>query len=176
MGGIRMPWRGGIMVYRWIVFVHVGAALVFMLAHGASASVAFRLRRERDVARLGALLDLSGASYWAMSLSFVAILATGITLGLMVEWWRTAWFWTSLVLFFAITFVMTPLVAIPYNKVRVALGLDLPMGRKWKGPAEELPQPEDVDELLDSSRPMVVAAVGVIGILIILWLMILKPF
>ncbi len=55
------------MVYRWIVFVHVGAALVFMLAHGASASVAFRLRRERDVARLSALLDLSGASYWAMS-------------------------------------------------------------------------------------------------------------
>ncbi len=176
MDVVFMPTRGGNVVYRWIVFVHVGAALVFMLAHGASTSVAFRLRRERDVARLGALLDLSGASYWAMSLSFVAILATGITLGLMAEWWRTAWFWTSLVLFFAITFVMTPLMAVPYNKVRVALGLDLPMGRKWKGPAEELPKPKDVEGLLGSTRPVAVAAVGVIGILIILWLMMLKPF
>ncbi|MCJ2532265.1 MAG: hypothetical protein LN413_08230 [Candidatus Thermoplasmatota archaeon] len=66
-------------------------------------------------------------------------------------------------------------MAVPYNKVRVALGLDLPMGRKWKGLAEESPKPEDVEGLLGSTRPVAVAAVGVIGILIILWLMILKP-
>jgi hypothetical protein len=34
----------------------------FLLAHGSSAVVAFRLRREREPARVAALLDLSSSS------------------------------------------------------------------------------------------------------------------
>ncbi|MFQ5552572.1 MAG: hypothetical protein ACE5EW_02515 [Thermoplasmata archaeon] len=163
-------------VYQWIVFAHIGGALVFMLSHGASASVAFRLRNERDVNRIRALLDISAASYWGLSLSLLVVLGSGVTLGIMREWWQWGWFWASLVLFFAITFAMTPMMAVPYNKLRVALGADLPMGRKWKGPEEELPKPEDVEEILGSAYPVAAAWIGVVGILVILWLMIFKPF
>lgn len=31
--------------YAWIVFLHVASAFVFMLAHGASAAVMFRIRK-----------------------------------------------------------------------------------------------------------------------------------
>ncbi|MFQ5918790.1 MAG: hypothetical protein ACE5I4_01935 [Thermoplasmata archaeon] len=163
-------------VYQWIVFAHVGSALVFMLSHGASAAVAFRLRTERDESRIRALLDISAASYWGLSLSLLAVLATGVTLGVLGEWWRLAWFWTSLVLFFAITFVMTPMMAVPYNKLRVALGVNLPMGRQWKGPDDGRPRPEDVEDILASASPVAAAWIGVVGILLILWLMMFKPF
>ena len=43
----------------WIVFIHIVAAFGFVLSHGVSAFVAFRIRAERDPARIGALLDLS---------------------------------------------------------------------------------------------------------------------
>jgi hypothetical protein len=171
-----MPRGGTTVVYQWIVFVHIGSALVFMLSHGASASVAFRLRKERDENRIRALLDISAASYLGLSLSLLAVLGSGVALGILGGWWQLAWFWTSLALFFAITFVMTPMMAVPYNKLRVALGVDLPMGRKWLGPDEDRPKPEDVEDILASAYPVAAAWIGVVGILVILWLMVFKPF
>ena len=35
-------------MYSWIVFVHVLGVFGFLLAHGAAAVVAFRLRGERE--------------------------------------------------------------------------------------------------------------------------------
>ena len=39
---------------RWLIFLHVLGALTFFLAHGASAAMAFKIRKERDFARIGA--------------------------------------------------------------------------------------------------------------------------
>ena len=89
---------GGNVLYRWLVFLHVAVVLVFFLSHGVSASVAVRLRRERNFERAGALLDLSAAAYGVMFLSFLAVLATGITLGILGGWAGAGWFWASLVL------------------------------------------------------------------------------
>ncbi len=97
---------------------------VFLLAHGVSAGVGFKLRRERDHTRIAALLDLSASSYtMMMAISFVWILATGGILGWLGGWWTRVWFWTAIVVLFVITGFMTPLVATKYNKVRRALGL-----------------------------------------------------
>src|SRR6478609_7482514 len=49
---------GGALMYRWLVFLHVLAVFGFLLAHGTAIAVAFRLRREREVARIRVLLDL----------------------------------------------------------------------------------------------------------------------
>ena len=48
-------------MYPWVVFLHVLSAFGFLLAHGASAAVMFKVRGEQDRARLHALLDLSNA-------------------------------------------------------------------------------------------------------------------
>ena len=48
--------------YPWVVFVHVIGAFGFALSHGVSAAVALRLREEREVPRVRALLELSSSS------------------------------------------------------------------------------------------------------------------
>ena len=68
-------------VYPWLVFLHVLGVFVFLLAPGVSAGVGFKLRREMDHARIGALLDLSASSYTMMAIGFLWILATGGILG-----------------------------------------------------------------------------------------------
>ena len=68
-------------LYAWLAFAHVLGVFVFLLAHGVSAGVGFKLRREKDHARIGALLDLSASSYTMMALGFLWILATGGILG-----------------------------------------------------------------------------------------------
>lgn len=165
------------MVVRWIVFVHVAAALFFMLAHGASAAIAFRLRRERDLQRIATLLDLSRTSYLGISVTILALLATGIALGFLGSWWGKGWIWASLALFFLITFAMTPLVAVPYNEVRRMLGLKLPTPtREPVEPPSEPPSPDDIARILAGPRPMAAAVLGLVGIPVILWLMMFRPF
>ena len=46
-------------LYSWIVFLHVVGVLLFFIAHGTSMAVGFRLERERDPARVRALLELT---------------------------------------------------------------------------------------------------------------------
>ncbi|MGB7838094.1 MAG: hypothetical protein WBL40_08285, partial [Terrimicrobiaceae bacterium] len=46
-------------LYPWIVFLHVVGVLLFFIAHGTSMAVGFRLKRERDPARVRALLELT---------------------------------------------------------------------------------------------------------------------
>jgi hypothetical protein len=162
-------------VYRWLIFAHILGALLFLLAHGASASVGFRLRSERDHERLRVLLDLSGRSYRVMAIGFLWILASGIILGVAQESWTQVWFWTALILLFVLSFIMTPLVAIPYNKVRKALGLKAPMGGK-RAEAAPTPPIEEIPMWLERAHPVAAALVGFGGIVVIVWLMVFKPF
>ncbi len=46
-------------MYDAVKFLHVLGVFAFLMAHGASASMLFRLRRERDPEKIRTLLDLS---------------------------------------------------------------------------------------------------------------------
>jgi hypothetical protein len=37
---------------RWLVFLHILAAITFFLVHGTSAAMAFQVRKERDFSRI----------------------------------------------------------------------------------------------------------------------------
>ncbi|HEY5538353.1 MAG TPA: hypothetical protein VIL58_02280 [Thermoplasmata archaeon] len=162
-------------LYAWLAFEHVLGVFVFLLAHGVSAGVGFKLRREKDHARIGALLDLSASSYTMMALGFLWILATGGILGWLGGWWTRAWFWTAIIVLFVVTGFMTPLVATKYNKVRRALGLRVMFQSKRERKAPP-PKPEEVPGFLAAARPMLAAGIGMGGIAIVLWLMMFKPF
>ena len=41
----------------WIVYAHVLGAFAFAAGHGVAATMAFRLRSERDPSRIAAILD-----------------------------------------------------------------------------------------------------------------------
>ena len=62
-----------------------------------------------------------------------------------------------------------------YNQVRRAEGLRFYEGMKQAAPLEP-GGPDEIDSLLSSPRPMVLTIVGVGGLAVILWLMVLKPF
>jgi len=65
----------------WIVFAHILGAFTFVLAHGVSMFVAFRVRGERDPARVTTLLDLSKSAVAIAAFAVLFLLITGVAAG-----------------------------------------------------------------------------------------------
>ncbi|MBI3647434.1 MAG: DUF2269 family protein [Actinobacteria bacterium] len=145
-------------------FLHIVGGLGFLAAHGATAAVAVRLRKEREPDRIRALLDLSRSTRPWMHASLLVLLVAGVVMGFQGHYWGAGWIWTALILLVLLLAAAFPL-AVPYY-VRV---------RRAVAPGGELP-PGELDRLLSSSRPIVIAVVETVGILVIVYLMVLKPF
>ena len=162
-------------IYPWIVLLHVAGAFIFVLGHGASGMAALRLRQERDPVRIGALLDLSGASLGLMYAGILVLLVGGVWAAFAGNWWGQAWIWIAIGLLVLIVVAMYPLGSMYYGRVRNAVGL-----KKYNDPKDAPPptpaSPAELDALLSSPRPFQLAAIGGVGLLLILWLMIVKPF
>jgi hypothetical protein len=161
--------------YPWVVLLHVVGAFGFVFAHGASAFAAFRIRGERDPARVAALLDLSATSLGLMYVSLVLLLIGGITAGFMGDFWGSLWLWIAIGVLVLVIGAMYPMGSLHYANVRRAVG------QKAYGDAKDAPPPEplsgpELEALLSSNRPFALAAVGGIGLLVIIWLMVMKPF
>ena len=159
--------------YQGVVLIHVLAAFAFVLAHGASAFVAFRLRAEREPARIAALLDLSSSTLAVMYVALLVLLIAGIVAAIMAGFFARPWPWAAIGVLVAVLVLMYILATTYYSGVRQALG-QATFGSK--GPP---PPPVPVEELLamlDSRRPEAITLVGGIGLIVLVWLMILKPF
>jgi hypothetical protein len=157
-----------------LIFLHVAFVMLFVLVHGASAVIAFRLRSERDPARVAALLDASrlAVNSWVMIVGMLGFLVTGIWLGFVGGYWGEAWLWTSIVVLAVVVIAMTPMGAGRLRRARVAYGLET-------GRDKEPPPPADLaqaEQELRGWNPVPITAVGGIGLLLVLWLMIVKPF
>ena len=70
---------------------------------------------------------------------------------------------------------MYPLGSTHYANVRRAVGLKAYNDPKDAPPAESMP-PAELEKLLASNRPFALAAIGGIGLVVIIWLMVVKPF
>ena len=141
-------------------------------------AVAYRLKRERDPARVRMLLDLSSWSLGvAPSIAFVVGVVAGIAAGIVGGWFGQAWIWISLVLLVAVSGAMTPMVVARLNAIRTAAGTQAinPFSRKPPTPPPD-PDPQELDRLLDAWSPAPSAIMGFGGFLAILWLMFFKPF
>lgn len=162
----------------WIVYAHILGAFSFAAGHGVSATVAFRLRSERDPARIRTILDLSFYSLSPtslMSIGFVTLFLSGIAAGFTGDHWGRGWIWVSLALLVVITGIMTPFGAMHYNKVREAIGQKLPRDKSDAPPPEPLPA-DQLERLLVAPHPWILAGVGGVGFATIVALMVLKPF
>lgn len=153
----------------WHLFwklLHITGAFGFVAAHGATAAVAFRLRREREPVRIRALLELSRSTRSLMYWSLVVLLVAGIANGFfVVRYSERGWLWTSLALLAVLIAVAFPMAVPYYRRIRRAVDPD--------GPGATV---EELAGLVTSSRPLEIAWVETVGILVILWLMIYKPF
>lgn len=161
--------------YPWIVFVHVAAAFLFVMGHGASMWASDQIRRERDATRIRALLELSGRSLGLVYGSLVIMLVAGIAAGIMGGHFSRGWIWAAIIVLVAIIVLMYALASRYYGRVREAVGM-----RTFQTPKDAPdPVPIPADELaalVDTRRADVIGLVGVVGLLVLLWLMIFKPF
>ena len=160
---------------RWIIFLHVLGAFMFVAGHGVSMFVVFQVRKERDRAKLLGLLDLSGWSIAMAGIGLLILLISGIVAGIVLNSWGRTWIWVSLALFVVIGILMTPLGSAYLWKLRTALG-QRPRSAK---PTDPDPVPVSDGELAaiqDSRRPELLLLIGAGGFAIILWLMMFKPF
>jgi uncharacterized membrane protein len=161
--------------YPWIRLLHVLGAFVFIAGHGVSIFMAVSLRRERDPTRVAALLDLSGISLGAMYIGLMTLLVFGVVAGFMHSWWGDLWIWLALGILIVVTVAMYPLGSNFYATVRRAFGIRAYADRN----APEPPVPLSAEEqaaLLASPQPIVLMLVGGIGFVLIVWLMVVKPF
>jgi hypothetical protein len=160
---------------RWLIFLHVLAALTFYMAHGASATMAFKVRKETDFARIRAVLDLSNSTMIMMFLSFVVMGLTGLILPFMIHIWNRGYIWVSIVLMLFVAIYMAVFNETHYKELRRLVGLPYRKGSK-ELPAEPPSSPEEVAALLKKTSVTGLVVVGYIIPAFILWLMIFKPF
>jgi hypothetical protein len=162
-------------LYNWIVWIHIVGGFTFALAHGVSAGVAFKLREEREVPRVQALLDLSQVATNGMYAGIFILFGAGVVAAFMAGLWGRGWIWTAiaiLILQFAFMYVRASRY---FGDVRRAAGQPYFEVGKGVRPAEA-PNASQLGALLASSRPLEIAGVGYAGLIAILWLMVMKPF
>jgi hypothetical protein len=162
-------------LYEWIKFLHVVAAVTFMVTHGTSIAISFRLKGEQDVTKIKTLLDISGSMWIAMMLSLLVAGIAGIVLGFMLSWWSQWWIWVSIVLLLVITIWMFTIGQGTYHQLRKALGMPYQAGGK-EMPAGEPAPVEESNALIAKTRPGLMLLVGYGGFVVIIWLMMFKPF
>jgi hypothetical protein len=153
------------MLYRIIVFLHVISTFGFLLSHGASVSMAFALKRERDLQKIRALLDLSSTSYPLMISTLLASIGFGIIAGFPGHWWKFGWIWVSIALLVFIFTLMYFLGSNIYGAARRAAGL----------PSEPPVMNEELLAILKKSNPVLLTIIGYGGYAIISWFMMTKP-
>jgi len=161
-------------IYPWLVFIHVAAVLGFVFAHGGAAFISFRVRRERNLETVAALIQLAETTNTLMYPFFWILVIFGIFAGFGGHWFGQGWIWAAIVILALATFAMFGVASPYYRKLREGLGLR-GRGRGKSGPIQRSPDAE-ILALLDSRRPEIVAGIGIAALVLLLWLMLMKPF
>ena len=159
--------------YPWIVLLHVVGAFLFAISHGVSGFAAFSIRAaKRDPDRVKALLEVSGYSLGTMYLGLVLLLIGGIWAGISGGHFGRGWIWTAIVVLVVVIVAMYVMASRYYAQVRQAVGLPSTLDKEPSSGSS----PADLEALLTNRRPEILATIGGVGLLVLLWLMVVKPF
>ena len=148
-------------LYVWLKFAHIVGVGAFLLGHGVSAGTSLVLRRAPTDAVRAALLRVSIQSAAVYYPALLLIIVTGVWMGFDGHLWGTKWIWTAIGVL-VVVFVIMSALSVPYHKARDA--------------ANAKPIPEGLEPLVKRGRPVELAVVGTIGLLILFFLMVFKPF
>ena len=154
--------------YSFWVFLHLLGVFGFLTAHGVVVGVSFALQKERDPGRIRTLLELSGSSMLAFYVSLLVLLGGGFAAVGYLHLWDAKWMWLSLGLLVFMSALMSVMVRPYYQRIRKVMGIQA-SGSSAVGP-------EEIEAVMGSGRPMVVAALGIATLIGILYLMVMKPF
>lgn len=159
----------------WLIFIHILGAITFFLAHGTSIAMAFQLRKETDLARIRALLDLSMSSMVTMFIAFMVMGISGLIMPFILKIWNQGWIWASIILMVLVFFYMVFMNEKRYKHLRRMVGLPY-MIRGDRFPAEEPASPAEVQAHIQKLKVGELVLMGYVIPMFVLWLMVFKPF
>lgn len=155
-------------LYLWFVVVHLIGLVLFAISHGASAFMAFRMRGERDPVVVDALLRTGQLSVGPMYIGLLLLIIGGLGAAAGANLWGQPWVIASIVVFIVVLVVMWAVASPYYMGLRKLFEERAPDGR----PAIE---EAALASMLDSRRPDILTLVGTVGLLLLVWLMVIKP-
>ena len=156
-------------MYRYWFFLHILGVVAFMAAHGASMFTLFRVRNlNLDRGKIADAISFSGVTTRPMYVSLLIIVVAGVGSAItgpvgFNDWWL----WLAIAILVATIGLMTAIAAPYFRKLTEACAVR-PSGVPRTSD-------EELTALLRSSTTWVITAIGTIGILAILYLMIFKP-
>lgn len=159
-------------MYQWLLFLHIGSVLVFMLLHGVQVTVTWKKRWEPDPERNQALFEALPSGVRTVRFPFVAVVASGLTLVVFLGIWTHWWIWLSLLLLIVIWLTMWRWGGGYYNLIQVAAERAIAAA----GTPDELVALAVFQKARLDWRTPAMTSVGILGTAAILWLMIFKPF
>jgi hypothetical protein len=153
--------------YPTIVQLHVLGALVFIVSHAVSAVLLFVIRAQRDAAGVRRYLRYSQVAMIPAYIGLLLIIVAGAWAGIDAQWFTSGrlWLWAAVV-------VLVIVIGVMYATMTPTFG-------RWRALVAEGAQPIAESELTQALRvpgPMIGAGVGLVGLVILLWLMYAKPF
>jgi len=159
----------------WLIFLHVLSAITFFLGHGTSVAMAFQVRKEKDLARIRAMLDLSESTLILMGVAFLIMGLSGLALPFILKLWGKGWIWASIVLMVIVMLQMTFMNEKRYKILRKLVGLPYRQGNNMR-PAETPASQAEVEAHIKKLNMRELVVVGYVIPMIVLWLMVFKPF
>ncbi|MEX0983425.1 MAG: hypothetical protein WD096_00055 [Actinomycetota bacterium] len=155
------------MYFSWVLYAHIASAFLLLASHGVSMVVLYRIRRERDRTKILSLVTLSGETITPMYISIGLLILTGVLAGLKLESFSHWWIWLAIGLLLVTVGLMVAVAKPYFTKVKAACEVR-PSG---------VPRisDEELGEILESSTAHVITAIGVGGLLGILYLMVFQP-
>ena len=156
------------MAWQWWLLLHITGVLAFVGAHGVSMVVLYRVRGERDRRRIAELIAFSGTTTRPMYIALGVLTLGGVGAGLTLHLFSAWWLWISILILLVTIGLMTALAKPYFRKITAACEVR-PSG---------VPRvsDEELELLLSSGEAHVITAIGGIGLLAILYLMLFKPF
>ncbi len=148
-------------VYVWLKFFHLFGLGLFLFGHGISAAASLVVRGRPVDATTGALLSASARANSVAYPGLVVLIVTGVWMGFAGAWWHAGWIWVAIGVLVATAAVMGAL-SVPYHRSRDALA------KNESG--------IDVEQRLKRARPVELAIVGSVALVILMFLMVFKPF
>jgi hypothetical protein len=159
-------------MYQWLLFLHIGSVLVFMLLHGVQVTVTWKKRWEPDPDRNQALFEALPSGVRTLRLPFAAVVASGLILVAFLGIWTHWWIWLSLLVLGVIWLTMWRWGAGYYNSIQAAAEQAVAS----RGTPDESQAAAAFRAERLSWRVPAMTVVGFGGIAAILWLMVFKPF
>lgn len=156
------------MLYRWLLFGHILAAFSLLLNHGVSMYVLYAIRGQTDRRKILDLITLSGRSILPMYISIGLIVVFGFLLALELNVLSEWWIWLSVLILLVVIGLMTATAKPYFARVKAACELR-PSG---------VPRvsDEELQQILRSGTAHTITAIGAVGLVVIIYLMIFKPF